>query len=193
MHVGSRVRPDLTRLIEPNDIKVHVVLVNSLGESHRYSHFLRPDADLESFLKEMDQKFPMHCDPYDEWAYKDWYSSIQHLKKTGMNGDPMLYRIEGLILLHQATKNKELPQWMYYTIRDGVDGEELDIHDEESFKAMMNQAAENNAPACLIRVSCHSTIQYIRTENWSCLMCVCVPLSDYGGKVSKHLCRVEVP
>lgn len=137
-----------------NNAKVHVVLVHGLGESHKYSHSLDPNANLQAFLEEMNQKFPNNCNPYSNVAYKDWDARVQSLKRSGLDGDPALTRIEGLIALHKATENKELPQWMYYTILEGGDGEELDIKDQESFKAMMDKAAKKESPtACLMRVS----------------------------------------
>ncbi|KUI65583.1 hypothetical protein VM1G_00155 [Cytospora mali] len=133
--------------------KVHVVIVDGLGESHRYSHVLRPDVDLKSFLEEMDQKFPKYCDPYDQEAYKNWDARIQHLKNIGLDGNPTLDRIEGLVSLHQATENQDLPQWMYYIIREGGSSEELDIQDESSFQTMVDRAAKQDSPACLMRIS----------------------------------------
>lgn len=159
LQVHPRVRTDYAMRNDADNAKVHVVLVDGHGASHRYSHSLRPDGDLQYFLEEMNQKFPNHCDPYSNEAYKDWDARVQHLKKTGLDEDPALARVEGLIALHRATENKKLPQWMYYTILEGVNGEELDIHDEQSFKAMMDRAAKKESPACLMRVSCPSTLQ----------------------------------
>lgn len=153
LQVCSHVKPEYTMPNNANNAKVHVVLIRGLGESHKYSHSLDPNANLQAFLEEMNQKFPNNCDPYSDVAYKDWDARVQSLKKSGLDGDPALTRIEGLIALHRATENKELPQWMYYTILEGGDGEELDIKDEESFKAMMDKAAKKESPtACLMRI-----------------------------------------
>lgn len=136
-----------------NNIKLHVVLVDGLGELHKYSHFLHPDADIQSFHEELDQRFPKYCDPHDEWAYKNWDERVQDLKKTGLDGNPALHRIEGLVILHRAMADEELPQWMYYTILEGGDSERIDIQDEESLRTMMDKAAKQESPACLMRVS----------------------------------------
>lgn len=153
LRVGSFVGSDYDMSNDTKQIKVHVVLVDGLGESHRYSHFLHAGADLKSFLEDMDKKFSKYCDPYDDWAYKNWDMRIQSLKTQGFDEDPSLSRINRLIALHKATK-KDLPQWMYYTIlKGGVKGEEVDIQDEENLKYMMDRASHPEAPACLMRVS----------------------------------------
>ncbi|ROV99155.1 hypothetical protein VMCG_06650 [Cytospora schulzeri] len=153
IQIRSCVRPNYTMPSDANKVNVHVVLVDNLGESHKYSHNLRPDADFQSFLEEMNQKFPKYCHPYSHMAYNDWDTRVQDLKKTGLDGYPVIDRIEGLITLHRATEDKDLPQWMYYTILEGRDGEELHIKDEASFKAMMQKAAKKESPACLMRIS----------------------------------------
>lgn len=139
-----------------DSIKIYVVLVDGLGELHKYSLFLHKNADLGTFLEEMEHRFSQYCDPHDQWAYKNWDARVQDLKKTAMDGDPALDRIERLISSHNATENKELPQWMYYTVLEGGDGKELDIKDEESFRAMMDMAAKTEPSACLMRVSLQS-------------------------------------
>lgn len=142
-------------IIGPDHVKVHVVLVDRLGESHKYTHLLHVDTEFKSFLENMDQEFSKFCDPYNEWAYKNWNLRIEDLRSTGMDGDPALDRIEELIALHQATENEDVPQWMYYTIRsEGADGEEIDIQDDDSLRAMVSMAANKESPACLMRVGC---------------------------------------
>ncbi|ROW13040.1 hypothetical protein VPNG_05923 [Cytospora leucostoma] len=154
MQVGLFNGSDYTMVNDTKQTKVHVVLVDGLGESHRYSHRLHAGADLKSFLEDMDKNFSKYCDPYNEWAYKNWDMRIQSLKKQGLDEDPSLSRINGLIALHKATKKNGLPQWMYYTIlKGGVKGEEVDIQDEESFKYMMDRASHPDAPACLMRIA----------------------------------------
>lgn len=157
MQVRSYVGPDHTDLEGTNNIKVHVVLIDDFGESHKYSHILHPDSGFQCFLEEMDWNFSKYCDPYHEWAYKNWNEGVQGLKKPGPDQDPSLHNIEGFISMHKATKDEELPQWMYYTILEGGDGEKLDIKDEESFKTMVERATKQEYPACLMRVSCSST------------------------------------
>lgn len=152
--------------MRPNSVKVHVVLVDGLGESHRYSHHLCGDGNLGAFLEDMDKSFSKYCDPYNEWAHKNWDARIQDLRKTGMNRDPTLDRIDGLIALHKATKGKELPQWMYYTVHSkGVKGEETYIQDDESFKTMLSRAANKESPGCLMRVSLPISHQKCTTED----------------------------
>ncbi|KAK7742128.1 hypothetical protein SLS53_004714 [Cytospora paraplurivora] len=154
LQVGSFTGSDYTMVNDTKQIKVHVVLVDGLGESHRYSHFLHAGANLTSFLEDMEKTFSKYCDPYNEWAYKNWDMRIQSLKKQGSDEDPSLSRINGLIALHKATEKNDLPRWMYYTIlKGGVKGEEVDIQDEESLKYMMEKASHPEAPACLMRIA----------------------------------------